>query len=382
MNLNLKEKISVPRNYGIDLLRIISMFFICILHVLNLGGVTKNISGLLSNDIVIWLLLSAAYCAVNCYALISGYVSYGSKFKYSRIIYLYFQVIFYTVLITALFAVFKPGSVGVKDFIKAVFPFAFNTYWYFTSYFCVFFFIPFFNLFIEKASIALAKKFILTVLVVFSILPTVFMRDMFFANGGYSPVWLALLYLIGGFIKKYQLQTRISAKVAALGYFLCILVSWGSRFAIKALTEQIFGAARYEMMFISYVSPTILGAAIMLLIFSLKLHMSDFTSKIIAFFSPVAFGVYLIHTEPHIVKQFLDERFANYSYYSPVVLILAVIGTATIIWLTCSLIDKVRLEFFKLIRVKEFSIALENIVYKTIMKIKAIFNNKFFKPNL
>lgn len=55
--------------------------------------------------------------------------------------------------------------------------------------------------------------------------------------------------------------------MAVLGYFLCVLASCASRFAIKVLTEQIFGAARYEMMFISYVSPTILGAAIMLLIF-------------------------------------------------------------------------------------------------------------------
>ena len=70
------------RNYGIDLLRIVSMLMVVVLHVLGQGGVLKTSTPLSIGYSVAWILEIAAYCAVNCYALISGYVGVNSKFKY------------------------------------------------------------------------------------------------------------------------------------------------------------------------------------------------------------------------------------------------------------------------------------------------------------
>ena len=73
------------RNYGIDLLRIVSMIMIVTLHVLGKGGVLKNTVPLSYRYEVAWFLETASYCAVNCYAINSGYVAVKSKFKYSKI---------------------------------------------------------------------------------------------------------------------------------------------------------------------------------------------------------------------------------------------------------------------------------------------------------
>ena len=74
------------RNYGVDLLRIVSMAMIAMLHVLGHGGVLNaSVNNVMVYSLA-WLLEVGAYCAVNCYALISGYVGYGGKFKYSNII--------------------------------------------------------------------------------------------------------------------------------------------------------------------------------------------------------------------------------------------------------------------------------------------------------
>ena len=74
---------------GIDLLRIISMFFVVMLHVIGHGGILDNVAMFSVNYQLLWLLEILAYCSVNCYALISGYVGVFSKYKYSNIIYFY-----------------------------------------------------------------------------------------------------------------------------------------------------------------------------------------------------------------------------------------------------------------------------------------------------
>lgn len=61
------------RNYGIDLLRIVSMFMICILHVIGVWGGEASATLSLNYNIA-WLIECACDCAVNAFALISGYV--------------------------------------------------------------------------------------------------------------------------------------------------------------------------------------------------------------------------------------------------------------------------------------------------------------------
>lgn len=61
-----------------------------------------------------------------------------------------------------------------------------------------------------------------------------------------------------------------------------------------------------------------------------------------------------------------------YINYSPVFMVLAIIRTVFLIWLISSLIDRVHLELFRLIRVREFSIFLEKSAYNIVMKIKML----------
>ena len=134
------------RNYGIDLLRIVSMMMVVLLHVLGQGGSDP----LTVKSETAWLLEIGAYSAVNIYAMISGYVGYGRKYKYSGLVYLYFQVLFYTVPTTIIFYIYRPELVNLKGKRELLFPFAYNTYWYFTAYFCLAFFIPFLNMMLER----------------------------------------------------------------------------------------------------------------------------------------------------------------------------------------------------------------------------------------
>ena len=116
------------KNYGIDALRMLAMFMVVISHILIQGGVL-NASGRFSSQYEAgWLLESVAFCAVDVYTLISGYVWVYAKYRYRNIIELWLQVLFYTISITFLFWMFVPSSVSAMEWIKAVFPVMFNQY--------------------------------------------------------------------------------------------------------------------------------------------------------------------------------------------------------------------------------------------------------------
>ena len=73
-----KDDIS-RRNYGIDMLRIISMIMIPILHVLGHGGILDATEQLSLKYNVAWFMEIAALCSTNVYGIISGYVGYGTN---------------------------------------------------------------------------------------------------------------------------------------------------------------------------------------------------------------------------------------------------------------------------------------------------------------
>lgn len=115
------------------------MFMIVILHVLKQGGVLDGARALSPQYEAAWLLETAAFCAVNCYGIISGYVGVDGKYRFSNIALLWLRVVFYTLGITAIFWIFAPEYVGVKQWQNAMFPVMTEQYWYFTAYFAMFF---------------------------------------------------------------------------------------------------------------------------------------------------------------------------------------------------------------------------------------------------
>lgn len=84
------------RHVGIELARIAAMFLIILMHIHTQGGIMENLEPLSLEYSIEWILLCITYCAVNCYALISGYVGIGASYRYGRIFFLWLEVLFYT----------------------------------------------------------------------------------------------------------------------------------------------------------------------------------------------------------------------------------------------------------------------------------------------
>lgn len=118
-------------------------------------------------------------------------------------------------------------------------------------------------------------------------------------------------------------------------------------------TGGVLDEVRAGNYFINYRSPLVFLAAIFLLLFFANLKISPFLKKVIGFLSPMAFGVYLIHTHPLVFFDLLKDRFIEYAALPWALEILAVLGTAAAIYLVCCLIDFVRYQLFKILNIRQ-----------------------------
>lgn len=116
------------------------MFYVIILHCLGKGGVLDAAQAGTVQYASAWFLETFAYCTVNIFGLISGYVGYSDipkKTKYSNWILMWLQVVFYGIMITGVFRLIMPDAVTKKDFFEMFLPVSKELYWYFNCIYSI-----------------------------------------------------------------------------------------------------------------------------------------------------------------------------------------------------------------------------------------------------
>lgn len=350
------------RLLGIDLLRMLSMLMILILHILGQGGILEAVIPLSAKYNIAWLLEIAAYCAVNCYALVTGYVSGESNFRYSRMLVLWLQVLFYTLLITTVFKILKPETVGTTAFINALLPVIKNQYWYFASYFGLFFLMPFMNILIRALDKRQFKLLVITLFTVFSIIPTVTPIDVFRIYGGYSLIWLAVLYFIGAYIRLYGPGRERKKAFYIIWYLASIGCVW--------LSKLILTYWGYNgNVLIDYTSPFIVSSAVSLLFLFSGMNITKrIPCALIRFFAPAAFSVYLIHAHPLMWNWVMHLRFVSLVSFGTLAFTASVLAAAVAVFIVCSLVDRLRIALFKIIGVSSVARKIEAKIQKTLLE--------------
>lgn len=336
------------RNWGIDLLRLLSMGMVMLLHILGHGGIHTTAVRFSAQYEISRFLETAAICAVNVYALISGYVGVHARHRFSGLISLWLQVVTYSVGLTALIGWLLPGTVTAETLKHAFFPVTYQQYWYFTAYFAVFFFTPFLNHLLNTLPRRKLQLLLLSLVFLFSLLPTLGNRDIFRTGNGFSALWLAALYLIGGYCRQFEVFRNRSAYKALGVYLACVLIAWGSRWILESrwLFEDHDLPGNY---LVRYTSPTILLCAVALLALFAGLRVPEGLVRIVRVLAPLSFGVYLIHEQPLIRTHVIIDRFKDYASYSPPLMVGAILGTVCGLFLLCCAIEWLRARLFRLL---------------------------------
>ena len=244
------------RNYGIDLFRCVSMLMVVILHTLNRGGALGAAKAGSAEAAVGWFLEAASYGAVNSYALISGYVGWNRKWKPSRIVSVWVQVLFYTTLAALLFIPTGMWEATDEALRYSFMPIFSGHYWYITSYIALMVLAPFLNEGIARVTKKEAVFFACMSAVLFMILPRTFESSAFGLSGGYSVLWLAVCYIYGGLLSRFE----IGKSIPQYALFLIFIASSAITCVTRIAGSQVL---------LSYISPTVfIGSASLCVMFA------------------------------------------------------------------------------------------------------------------
>ncbi len=370
INTELNPTQHSERNHGIELLRIFAMLLAAVLHILKKGGVITASEGNLAAYSTVWLLEAAAYCAVNCYALISGYVGYSDRpkpLRLARCIELWLQVVFYSVIITTVYCIAGVGSVGVSDFADAFLPVTSKQYWYFTAYIGMFFFIPLLNALVRRLNRRALVSLCIMLIAVFSLYDTFasfWKKDPLALVGGHSPLWLGVLYIFGAAMKKLRVPESMSSKKALLIYASAAVFTALFKITGDRLLRFVPGS-----LFVRDTSPTVLLCAAALLVAFARFKPGRKLTEFAVLFAPAAFGVYLLHVSPLVFEHVIGNRFAFIGRLPFPLIPFAVLASAGVILVVGLAADKVRILLFKALGVPKLCRKAEKSIRRLWMHV-------------
>lgn len=189
-------------------------------------------------------------------------------------------------------------------------------------------------------------------------------KDIFKISYGYSVIWLTLLYLIGAYIKKYEILKKWSNLKLLLGFSFCTIFTWLSKLIIEIVYLKVFNQEHQGMFFVRYNSITIiLNSIFLLVLFSrIKNIKNKKAKKIIHYLGGLAFSIYIIHLQHILLDKIFKGTFVAYINLSPLMFVIAVISSSVFICVLCLIIDMIRSYIFKKIKIKEFSNYIVNKV--------------------
>lgn len=348
------------RQTQIELLRIVCMIMIVAIHVLGQGGILWKVTDFSANYFLVWFLEAVILCAVNCFALISGYVGYRSSFKISRWILLWFQVVFYGIVMLGIFTVISGENFSVLQLKRAVMPYTQGQYWYISAYAGMFFLIPVMN----AAIINMRRKQLLGCLIsvffVYTVLPTVFHQDPFQLQYGYCVLWLCVLYLAGGYLGKYEVPAKVGLRKGLFLYFSCVLITWLGKTMVEWMTFQLLGEIKYGYLFIDYTTPFAVFAGIGLLTGFANIRVKNETyGKGIRIIASATLGVYILHVQPFIFEYVITDLTVNLSEEAVWYILMMIVVYVVVIYASCTLIELIRRKIFELLHIPQLAAILE-----------------------
>lgn len=345
----------MTRNYGIDLLRLVLMFMVCILHTLLQGGIINACEFGTPEHYIYLFLEILCYCAVDGFALISGYTASDKPQNYSKIVDMWFQVFFYSFVITLLAYIVSPSDNLLFLLIECAFPVTNCAFWYFTAYFALFFVRPALNKFIFSIDTETAKKALIIIIALFSVMST--FADPFNLNSGYSALWLFILYTVGALAKRVGLFESQKSPALIMWWIGCIAFTW--------LIQFIIGSRN---LIISYLSPTILFSGLFMVVLFSRFRPNG---KVISKLSPLAFGIYLFHLNKVIWVRIIKDAFAFVASMNIIIGVICVFGIAAVIFLSGMIVEIIRTLFARLLRIHLLSEKIVGVVQQFISRIAA-----------
>lgn len=344
MDTQSREKMAV-RKSNIELLRVISMLLIIAFHYSFKGGF--SFKTFTTNELLIKTAYMFGELGVNLFLLITGYFLINGRFKFQRLICLIAEVLcyhFFTLMIAAKVGIYSFPT-DIRGWILECIPIIRGYYWFVTAYVLIYVLSPYLNRFAKGLSKREYVKFLSIVLLLWSVMPTVF---GFFYNTTESLlyynrfIWLVIVYFIGAYIRIHSFSLIQKRGIAAGISFLLLI---GSILVIEKL-ETVFAAiGTYETAYFwtpNSVLMVLLSITIFLFFLNLEIPYSPLINKL----GSTTLGIYLFHDgvlAPYLWK----IKFQNAVYQDSKFLIVHMLFATLLVFMIGAVIDLIRQYFIE-----------------------------------
>lgn len=204
------------RNYGLDMIRLISMIMLATFHFINYYASSYVDPNSVGNKAYVIQNLGwgGGRMICNLFLFISAWFLTDKKFKIERLLKVWFTVFVYSLIVGILF------YIRIKDkvfLIRHLFPISTNLVWYATIYMGIIMISPMLNKLLDENNREVTMKVVVAFFIILSVVPTFCPKYARFSS---VITWYALAYLIIGLMKAYRIKIN---KIKALCIFL---VGW------------------------------------------------------------------------------------------------------------------------------------------------------------
>ena len=332
---------TAPRGKGrqsnMELLRVLAMLMVVTYHVSNRVGATLTLEGFTFSRVFFMATSLLGDLGNSLFVLISGYFMVESAFRLRRVLRLWAEVFFDSLLFAALAALVGGETLGPRTWARVFFPVLSNDYWFATHYVVFSFFMPFLNRLLHALDRKGLERLLLAMFVPFSLLRTVLPGGFI----GFSNLSMfAFYYCLAAYVRLYPQALRplspsrrcfgLAALVLALhAAYLCLCCLLGGR-------VPLFTPGRFARM---YDVPQVALAFALFLGF---VRLRPRHSRAVNAVASAVFGVYLVHYNI-FVRDWLEEGiaalFRGGNVPSPPV---AALVLALLAYAACTLVDLLR----------------------------------------
>lgn len=305
------------RNCGLDLYRLLAMLMITVLHV-NFFYLSLPHDARPTVYYAGWFIETICYCGVNCFALLTGYLSRPKQEGYDKKWFLKFfdfygKTLIYCILVYALMlGILTQLNFSWQMLLRF---FSVRCLWYWGAYLGLLLFMPLLSGIISRFSVREQILFFVVTFFVFSFLYPFKCSSPFYGfSNGYSAIWLMVCFCWGQVLQtlaprilQWKHHTALLIIGAVIGAVFPFLFFYG--YSIPAIARAASRFSLHKNSFIDYLSPfCVLEAVCLLLLFSKIRIENPKVQKVIAFLSVYSFGIYLFQCHPVIWNEFIVQK--------------------------------------------------------------------------
>ena len=340
----------LERQSNFEFMRIVSMFFIVLWHVMVHGKIFSGLGDL--SHFVESVLLGLVVVHVNSLIFVTGYFNSNKKeIPIKKLVKLVGVAWFYKAVIAFVFYTFHLGEFGKITLMEELLPLDLNNYWFINAYLFLYVFSPYLNKVTENMDEKSFFRFLLMMIFSLSVLPFISSHRVI-SNNGSNIIQFILIYYLGSYFRKYPLKDNYHFKNTRREHIQILLVLLFFFFAFVNISFHALGEKMCSihhplmeyfgrMILTNYVLYSNLFVIIQSCAYCLLFETFSIRSKVINWIAGSTLGIYLIH-DNHIMRGKLYEVLLPKSESFGVTTLLTLVKVSVIIFVLCFLVESIR----------------------------------------